>query len=47
MLETFVCQHCEQVIEYQEAEKTGVLYGVCDECKTAPQIKEEQKDQVA
>jgi hypothetical protein len=47
MLETLVCQHCEQVIGYQEAEKTGTLYGVCDECQTAPQAKEERKEQVA
>ena len=47
MLETIVCQSCDQVIEYIEAEKTGVQYGVCQECKTAPPKAEERSEQVA
>ena len=28
---TIICQSCEEIIEFFEAEKTVVLYGVCQE----------------
>lgn len=34
MLEVIVCQTCEEVIAFQEANKAGTLYGTCGECQT-------------
>ncbi|MCS1350570.1 GapA-binding peptide SR1P [Mechercharimyces sp. CAU 1602] len=28
-----VCQSCDQVVSYMNAEKCGTLYGRCDSCK--------------
>lgn len=33
-METIVCQTCEEVIAFQEAEKVSVLYGTCTDCHT-------------
>ncbi|MXQ53743.1 GapA-binding peptide SR1P [Shimazuella alba] len=31
-METIVCQTCEEVIAFQEADKVGTLYGTCCDC---------------
>ncbi|MBA4542582.1 MULTISPECIES: GapA-binding peptide SR1P [Thermoactinomyces] len=31
-MEAIVCQSCDKVIEYVEAEKVGTLYSTCDGC---------------
>nr|WP_131924058.1 GapA-binding peptide SR1P [Hazenella coriacea] len=31
-MEVIVCQCCDEVIEYVEAEKVGTLYGICQGC---------------
>jgi hypothetical protein len=38
-MEIIVCQTCDEVIGFQEAEKAGTLYGACCECQA------EQKEQ--
>ena len=32
-MEVIVCQSCDEIIDYLDAEKTGVLYGKCPGCK--------------
>jgi SR1 protein len=31
-MEVIVCQVCDEVVEYVEAEKVSVLYCICTEC---------------
>jgi phage FluMu protein Com len=31
-MEAIVCQSCEEVIAYVDAEKAGTLYGKCPRC---------------
>ena len=32
-MEVIVCQSCDAIVDYMEAEKTGVLYGKCPGCR--------------
>jgi hypothetical protein len=32
-MEVIVCQVCDEVIEYVEAEKVNILYGICVDCR--------------
>lgn len=34
MMEIIVCQECEQVLDYVESEKAGVLYAKCTGCNS-------------
>lgn len=33
-MEVIVCQTCEDVIDFQEADKVGTLYSTCCDCNS-------------
>ncbi len=33
-MEVIVCQSCDEVIDFQEADKAGTLYGTCCDCNS-------------
>lgn len=43
-MEVIVCQTCEEIIGYQEADKAGKLYSTCCDCHTELLSPVEMKD---
>ncbi|PRX41666.1 SR1 protein [Planifilum fimeticola] len=39
-MEVIVCQSCDEIIDYLETEKAGVLYGKCPGCKEENSMEE-------
>lgn len=38
-MEAIICQKCEQIIDYIESEKVGILYAQCPGCEVEKEKK--------
>jgi len=46
-MEVIVCQQCDKIIAFTEAEKAGVLYGKCPGCGEEKQHGQRRVSQTA